>query len=299
MITELEIAGFRNYPFFSTNTTVPGRACYLSKDTLTVENFEDNCLSKVSGSEDYNWVIIIKFDTENFLSVLNTIYKDLPLVKSVIFSYEGTPHIPSPAPDKTSPEIISFGRGIDIREINLSKYSFPRSDEYFIEHSHKYTEFCEVMNPSFKFYLIAIAIWGLITVFHILWTWILRKDYSKHLQKILLFIPVFFAGYTLIDYVFFLSCPWDTKNGVQYLQIIQIALVTIFNTLFVGLCCFISKGWAIVRNSFTREELSSITMIVGIFYLVYSAYFIASDISSLRVIITVVLIIMYLWVALT
>ena len=40
-------------------------------------------------------------------------------------------------------------------------------------------------------------------------------------------------------------------------------------------------------------------MIVGIFYLVYSAYFIASDIPSLKVVIIVILIIMYVWVALT
>jgi hypothetical protein len=40
-------------------------------------------------------------------------------------------------------------------------------------------------------------------------------------------------------------------------------------------------------------------MIVGIFYLVYSAYFIASDIPSLKVVIIVILIIMYIWVALT
>jgi len=155
------------------------------------------------------------------------------------------------------------------------------------------------MHPAFKFYIISISLWGLITVFHIFWTWCIKKDHSKHLQKILLFIPVFFAGYTLIDYIFYYSCPWNESNGVQYLQIVQIALVTIFNTLFVGLCCFISKGWSIVRNSFTREELSSITMIVGIFYLVYSAYFIASDIPSLRVVIIVILIIMYVWVAIT
>lgn len=133
---------------------------------------------------------------------------------------------------------------------------------------------------------------------HVLWTWILKKDYSKHLQKILLFIPVFFAAYTLFDYIYFLGCPWITNSALQYLQIVQIALVTIFNTLFVGLCCFISKGWSIVRNSFSREELSSITMIVGIFYLVYSAYFIASDIANLRVVIIVILILMYVWVAL-
>ena len=40
-------------------------------------------------------------------------------------------------------------------------------------------------------------------------------------------------------------------------------------------------------------------MIVGIFYLVYSAYFIASDIPSLKVVIIIILIVMYLWVAIT
>ena len=54
-----------------------------------------------------------------------------------------------------------------------------------------------------------------------------------------------------------------------------------------------------MRSSFSREELSSITMIVGIFYLVYSAYFIASDIPSLKIVIIIILIIMYTWVTLT
>ena len=52
----------------------------------------------------------------------------------------------------------------------------------------------------------------------------------------MLFVPIFFVAYTLIDYVYFMACPWSQANGVQYLQIVQIALVTIFNTLFVGLC---------------------------------------------------------------
>jgi hypothetical protein len=41
------------------------------------------------------------------------------------------------------------------------------------------------------------------------------------------------------------------------------------------------------------------SMIVAIFYLVYSAYFIASDIASLKVIIVVVLAVMHLWVILS
>ena len=243
--------------------------------------------------------MIIPFDNGNFVKDLQVIEKNLTEVEGIIFTYSGSPQITSAAPHQSLPKIISFAKKSDVDADSVKDKTFPSSKDFTLKHEHIYIEYCEVMNPAFKFYLISISIWGLITVFHILWTWIIKKDHSKHIQKILLFIPLFFAAYTLLDYIFFLSCPWSAGSGVQYLQIIQIALVTIFNTLFVGLCCFISKGWSIVRNSFTREELSSITMIVGIFYLVYSAYFIASDIPSLRVVIIVILIIMYIWVALT
>ena len=71
--------------------------------------------------------------------------------------------------------------------------------------------------------------------------------------------------------------------------------MTVFNTFFIGMCLFISKGWALMRTQFTRDELSGMSMMVAIFYLVYSAYFIASDIRALRVIIVNVLSIMHLW----
>lgn len=75
-------------------------------------------------------------------------------------------------------------------------------------------------------------------------------------------------------------------------------MVTIFNTLFVGFALFVSRGWKLVKSSFDREELSRITLVVGIFYLVYSAYFIASDIKSLKVIIIIGLSLMYTSIAL-
>lgn len=146
--------------------------------------------------------------------------------------------------------------------------------------------------------LIAFMVWGLLAVLHFTWTWVLYKQYSTCIQKLLLFVPIFFIVDNLINYVFWKACPWLGPKGenVRYLQIIQIALVTVFNTFFVGLCAFLSKGWALMRTQFNRDELSSMSMIVAVFYLVYSAYFIASDIESLKVIIVVLLSAMHLWV---
>jgi len=146
--------------------------------------------------------------------------------------------------------------------------------------------------------MVTFIVWGTLAVLHFAWSWILYRQYSIYLQKVLLFIPLFFIVDNLIDYVYWKACPWVSQSGenIRYLQIVQIALVTVFNTFFVGLCVFICKGWALVRTQFTREELSSMSMIVAIFYLVYSAYFIASDIPNLRMIIVVVLSVMHTWV---
>ena len=224
-------------------------------------------------------------------------YKDN--FQGVIFTYDGSVQISHAAPNNPIPSVISFAKADTISYYNVSTMSYPYSDQYKITLSHFYLEYCDIMVPAYKFYIISLSLWGLWIIFHVLWTWCIKKEHSTHLQKILLFIPVFFLGYSLLDFIYYNACPWLENSGIQYLQIVQIALVTIFNTLFVGLCWFVSKGWSVMRSSFTREELSSITMTVGIFYLVYSAYFIASDIPSLKLVIIIVLIIMYLWVTVT
>lgn len=120
-----------------------------------------------------------------------------------------------------------------------------------------------------------------------------RREYSFSLQKVIVVIPLFFIGVILLDYSDWKACPWLDNNSTQYIEIVSIAIDTIFNTLIVGFCLFVSRGWKVVKSHFEREELSRITLVVGVFYLVYSAYFIASDIESLRVIIIIALTVMY------
>lgn len=51
-----------------------------------------------------------------------------------------------------------------------------------------------------------------------------------------------------------------------------------------------------MRRNFNWEELSNISMTVALFYLIYSAYFIVQDFSSLKFSISMVLAFMHAWI---
>jgi len=240
---------------------------------------------------------------DNILIPINK-YPEVYGINSVIFTYSGPIAVDRLDETLENVKIISFIRksSIDWAE----EYSYPNPNpeagQFSPIHSHEYSDRCYLMQGTETLLLlVTFMIWGLIAVLHFTWTWVLYRQHSMCIQKLLLFLPIFFIVDNLINYVFWKACPWNGTSGenVRYLQIIQIALVTVFNTFFVGLCVFLSKGWALMRTQFTREELSSMSMIVAVFYLVYSAYFIASDIPSLKVVIVVVLSIMHLWVVFT
>lgn len=50
-----------------------------------------------------------------------------------------------------------------------------------------------------------------------------------------------------------------------------------------------------MRRQFDRDELSNLSMTVALFYLIYSAYFIVQDFSSLKFTISMVLAFMHMW----
>ena len=51
----------------------------------------------------------------------------------------------------------------------------------------------------------------------------------------------------------------------------------------------LSKGWGYARSSLSRDDLSSVTIAMGAVYLVYSAYFVASNIDGLTYFVQVLL----------
>lgn len=140
-VVSFEVAGFKNYNFFGVNNTVKGAACYMQDTEIVTETIKTQCFDMYKDAPvDLEWVLIIPFDNQRFVSNLNKIPASLPAIKGVIFTYSGNPQISSPAPDQTLPEIISFAKKSEMDENKIDERSFPVSDEYYFEHEHSYIQ---------------------------------------------------------------------------------------------------------------------------------------------------------------
>lgn len=70
-----------------------------------------------------------------------------------------------------------------------------------------------------------------------------------------------------------------------------VTISTIYQTAFIAEILLVSKGWNISRGSLTRNELSTITLLMGAVYLTYSAYYVSANLPPIRFFIGVIIII--------
>lgn len=68
-----------------------------------------------------------------------------------------------------------------------------------------------------------------------------------------------------------------------------VTLSTIYQTIFISIILLLSKGWSIARNTLSRQDLSTITLMMGAIYLVYSAFYVSINIDGMKLFISVVL----------
>jgi hypothetical protein len=54
------------------------------------------------------------------------------------------------------------------------------------------------------------------------------------------------------------------------------------------------KGWSYARSNLARDDLSTITLVMGAVYLIYSAYYVAVNIEGIQFMMTLLLISLYL-----
>ena len=73
-----------------------------------------------------------------------------------------------------------------------------------------------------------------------------------------------------------------------------ITISTIYQTLFISILLLLSKGWTIARSTLARQDLSTITLIMGAIYLVYSAFYVSINIEGMKLFISVILNALYL-----
>ena len=90
-----------------------------------------------------------------------------------------------------------------------------------------------------------------------------------------------------------------TSSKYQYIQMARISVVTICYTVFLAYLFLICKGWQITVQQLDRNQATNLTMIMGATYLLYSAYFLSTDFTSIFNIMSVVIALLYLGVGYT
>lgn len=73
-----------------------------------------------------------------------------------------------------------------------------------------------------------------------------------------------------------------------------VTLSTIYHTLFISVLLLLCKGWSYARSNLARDDLSTITLVMGAVYLIYSAYYVAVNIEGIQFMMTLLLNSLYL-----
>jgi len=134
-------------------------------------------------------------------------------------------------------------------------------------------------------YLILCGVWTYLTWFQ----YAGGTNETLALQKSLLAIPLLKLFQVAIYTAYTGSCPWTNQIQARYLLMALVTLSTIYQTIFISLILLLSKGWSIARNTLSRQDLSTITLMMGAIYLVYSAFYVSINIDGMKLFISVVL----------
>lgn len=90
------------------------------------------------------------------------------------------------------------------------------------------------------------------------------------------------------------ECPWVNQIQARYMMMALVTISTIYQTVFISIMLLISKGWNVSRSTLSRNDLSSITLMMGAVYLTYSAYYVSINIQGMKLFIGFILNILYL-----
>lgn len=114
-------------------------------------------------------------------------------------------------------------------------------------------------------------------------------------QKILCFLPLCKSSELRLYGALYSACPWvsDDIATEAYLKMGKVTIVTFTYTFFHAFIYLLCKGWHLTIHTVDRNEATNVTMVMGMIYLMYSAYFLTSDIDGMMEFVNVVLAIVY------
>ena len=90
-------------------------------------------------------------------------------------------------------------------------------------------------------------------------------------------VPSVKLAETLILMLYLNQCPWITtvKAEDKYIEMSRISIITLTYTMLLSLISVLSKGWQTLTFQISRDQATSLTLMLASIYLTYSAYFLA------------------------
>lgn len=61
-----------------------------------------------------------------------------------------------------------------------------------------------------------------------------------------------------------------------------VCTITLYQTVYISLVILISKGWKFIRSSLTKDDLSTVSLLMAFVYLSHSAYFVTASITRMQ-----------------
>ena len=148
-------------------------------------------------------------------------------------------------------------------------------------YKHFHLVHCEFLSSSALMYLISTFAWATILVVWCIWTYAIKKDQTLPLQSAMTAVPILKLLDNLLLSIYTYMCPWESQLLlIRYFQMIQIAVSTIDETLILAFVLLMCQGLSTVRFSLTRNQATTITILMGVTYLAYSAYFVTDELTA-------------------
>lgn len=73
----------------------------------------------------------------------------------------------------------------------------------------------------------------------------------------------------------------------------KVTNITFTYTFIHAFMYLICKGWSTTTHQVDRNQATNLTMVMGLIYLVYSAYFLSSDFPELKKFVNLILAVIY------
>lgn len=145
-----------------------------------------------------------------------------------------------------------------------------------------------------------IAIYFIVIVVWCYTVYLLRKDQTYPVQKILTLLPILKLIESMLVGADYHKCPWDSADIAEdaYIKMGKVTLITFTYTFLHALLYMLCKGWNTTSQHVDRNQATNLTLVMGLMYLMYSAYFLSSEISGMKAIIDAVLAMLYFFLGL-